>query len=1086
MNYSRRQLYALGEPLGESATRLKPGGRVYGGGGSPSTPADTTNTTTAELPEWARGYAKDTLAKASTLTDINTNPYQQYGGQRIAGFQPMQQQAFQGAANMQPSQQLGTGSDLATAAGIGALGTNYQAGQFSNQFQDPGQYQPGQFSMMQAQGPSLQNYQMQGPQDVQATGYDAAEMDAAQTGYNPNLQNYQMGPAERVRAQNFDSPSAQQYMNPYTQNVVDYQKSQALRDFQIAQPMRQAQAVQQGAFGGSRSAIIDAEAQRTLNSQLQGIEATGQQAAFQNAQQQFNADQARRLQAQQANQQAGLTVGGQNLGANLGVQQLGAQTGLQTSLANLSNQQQANVQNQAARNQAMGMNAQQAMQAALANQQMGYNVGSQNLSANLGVQQLGAGQNLQAQLANQQAFQQAQSAAEQSRQYGAGQGLQAANLGAQYGQSAQQLGEQSRQYGAGLGMQGLQTALQGAGQLGQLGQTQYGQQMGINQLQSQYGQQQQQQAQRPLDMAYQDFANQQNYPYKQLGFMSDMIRGLPLGQQSTSQMYQAPPSALQTVGALGLGAYGINQLSKADGGLLGAYAGGGMVAFGNGGDTDVTDSPMDDPTEMAKAVSKLSDEQLQQIIQNPSSAAELQAAKMELATRASESRGLASAYNTMPEQAPSTQAVPQAPMMQAARGGIMGFAGDDQSLVTEDKMREVFAELNDDDEAGYGGNAEDNAFYKNEGRRIYSTLANEKASAPMTEAQRRASTKAYYQEIQDMAGASPYAAQEGRIAGLEKQQAENLGQQKGLAALAAIPAILQGGNALRGLGGAGGAFAGMYGKAIQADRAEKLSLMSAKNNLEEAQYKTRVGMVGEARQLTAEARRDTQAAEAARIAKLKALGTVATAQERASRPPKAATRNFDIESVATIAKNLKNITPPNKGETPEQYNNRIESMATFQFVKAKNAREIDSTSNVTSTVSSTSDIAGTKGDVEQQKADTSAMAAEEASLKDARADLAKLKRSNLPKNQKKWQDLLKEHGSEQAAGEAHIKNYMVTNPTGNAAPAKPAAAPAKAAAAPTATTAPSLNEFLVAARKSNPGVSDADLTTFYNNKYAKK
>ena len=33
MNYSRRQLEAMGEPLGESVTRLKPGGRIYGGGG---------------------------------------------------------------------------------------------------------------------------------------------------------------------------------------------------------------------------------------------------------------------------------------------------------------------------------------------------------------------------------------------------------------------------------------------------------------------------------------------------------------------------------------------------------------------------------------------------------------------------------------------------------------------------------------------------------------------------------------------------------------------------------------------------------------------------------------------------------------------------------------------------------------------------------------------------------------------------------------------------------------------------------------------------------------------------------------------
>jgi hypothetical protein len=737
MNYSRRQLYALGEPLGESVTRLKPGGRVYGGGGSPSTPADTTSTTTAELPDWARGYAKDTLAKASTLTDINTNPYQQYGGERIAGFQPMQQQAFQGAANMQPSAQVGLGSGIAGMAGVGALGTNFQGGQF----------QGGQF----------------------------------------------------------DTQAAQQYMNPYTQNVVDYQKSQALRDFQIAQPMRQAQAVQQGAFGGSRSAIVDAEAQRNLNSQLQGITATGQQAAFQQAQQQFNADQARNMQAQQ-------------------------------------------------------------------------------------------------------------------------------------------LGEQSRQYGAGLGMQGLQTGLQAASTLGQLGQTQYGQQMGINQLQSQYGQQQQQQAQRPLDMAYQDFMNQQNYPYKQLGFMSDMIRGLPLGQQSTSQMYQAPPSTLQTVGALGLGAYGLNQLSKADGGLAGSYAGGGMVAFRDGGDTDIAHSPMDDPAEMAQAVSKLSDEQLQQIIQQPSSAAELQAAKTELATRASESRGLASAYNMMPEQAPTTQATPQAPMVQAARGGIMGF--NEEGFVDLQKI------IDEQNEEGGSGNAEDNAFYKNEGRRIYSTLANEQASAPMTADQRRAATKAYYQEVQDMAGPSPYAAQEGRIAGLETQQAENLGQQKGLAALAAIPAILQGGNALRGIGGGAGAFAGMYGKAIQADRAEKLSLMSAKNNLEEAQYKARVGMVGEARQLTIEARRDTQAAEAARIAKLKALGTVATAQERASRPPKAATPNFDINAQAAIAADLKSVMPMKKDETPEKYDARINAAAYRQILELKGTKDITSRSNVTSDVTS--------------------------------------------------------------------------------------------------------------------------------------
>jgi hypothetical protein len=106
-------------------------------------------------------------------------------------------------------------------------------------------------------------------------------------------------------------------MSPYMQNVVDFQKQSALRDYQIAQPMRQAEAVSKGAFGGSRQAIVDAEAQRNLNTQLQGIQATGTQKAFEDAQRQ---------------QQFGAQLGLQGLqagygGLGLGIQ--GAQTGLQ-------------------------------------------------------------------------------------------------------------------------------------------------------------------------------------------------------------------------------------------------------------------------------------------------------------------------------------------------------------------------------------------------------------------------------------------------------------------------------------------------------------------------------------------------------------------------------------------------------------------------------------------------------------------------------------------------------------------------------------------------------------------------------------
>jgi len=133
-------------------------------------------------------------------------------------------------------------------------------------------------------------------------------------------------------------------------------------------------------------------------------------------------------------------------------------------------------------------------------------------------------------------------------------------------QSAANLNAQQGQFGAGLGLQGLQTALTGANALGNLGNTQYQQNMGINQMQNQYGLQQQQQSQNILNNQYQDFLNFQNSPYKQMGFMSDILRGLPLTQQSAT-MYQTPPSmGSQLIGA---GSVAAGLALRAKGGSVG-------------------------------------------------------------------------------------------------------------------------------------------------------------------------------------------------------------------------------------------------------------------------------------------------------------------------------------------------------------------------------------------------------------------------------------------------------------------------------------------------------------------------------------
>jgi len=96
------------------------------------------------------------------------------------------------------------------------------------------------------------------------------------------------------------------------------------------------------------------------------------------------------------------------------------------------------------------------------------------------------------------------------------------------------------------------------------GQNQYNtgfqQNLGINQLQSQLGAQQQGMEQSKINQQIQNYATQQQYPMMQLANMSNLLRGLPM-QASTTQGYQASPSAvsqiagLGTAGIAGLGLY---------------------------------------------------------------------------------------------------------------------------------------------------------------------------------------------------------------------------------------------------------------------------------------------------------------------------------------------------------------------------------------------------------------------------------------------------------------------------------------------------------------------------------------------------
>jgi hypothetical protein len=635
MSYSRRQLEALGEPLGESVTRKEGGRIIYGGGGSG---APEKQTTVTELPDWAKPAAQNVLAKGEALT---AREYAPYGGERIAGFQPLQQQAFGAAEQLGPSAAGQFGTGLAGAASVGALGAG-------SRFRP---YQTGQFG--------------------------------AQAG---------------------------QYMSPFIQQALEPQMREAVRASEIQRQADQAQAVQRGAFGGSRQAIVEAERQRNLGTQLGDIQSRGLQTAFQQAQDQFNREQ--------------------------------------------------------------------------------------------------------------------------------------------------QLREQSRQYGAGLGMQGFQTALQGAGQLGALGQQQFGQQKEAIGLQSQLGGQQQALEQQRMSQQYQDFLNQQRYPYQQLEFMSNLIRGTPMG--TVQSMYAAQPTMAQNIGALGMGAYGIGQLMRAEGGTVSSYAEGGSVT-----DDQNVDNILD----------KLSDAQLHQardMAMSRQDAAQVTQIDQELAQRASIRSGLGSAFNAIPQER-------QEQMM--AGGGVVAFSGDE-----------------DENEAGLGqlvggmmpseGNPE---VYKKLTGLFPQMLANVAGAkyTPMSAEKYNEAIAARRKMLEDGAGPSPYADIKEKIASMRGDSDKELSQSRGLAALKAASAMVQGRGLVRGLAQAGGAFGESYGQALQADKAQKRALMNMEINAADALRKERMGLNRDAIAAADQARKDHDAAQQFGIRKAQALANVAGKFATATKPTKA-------------------------------------------------------------------------------------------------------------------------------------------------------------------------------------------------------
>ena len=518
MTYSRRQLEAMGEPFGESATQVKPGGygRIYGtgGGGGGSSTTYTSNLSKAlepkalqliagAIPEYFNTDESGNITGVKSFTPYSTN-----ASDYVAGFSPQQQAVFGEAANMQRPGQFQDATQFAGMAGQGGLDSAQQA---------YGYGQAGYGSGMLGQQLGIQGGQYYGGMGA-GYGQQAANLAGAAQGYGGMGSGYGQRAANigemALQAQDYgrmigsqaqdyaaqaartgqnyasmatDPYAVQAYMSPY----VSYQEDAARRDAAIRANELKSQATRLGAFGGGREALQRAQGQRDLASQLQNIRGGAYDKAIQSMQ----------------------YGTGQGL-AGLQAAQSGLGTALQGGQLGLSGIGQA-----------------------IAGQQAGIS------GAGMGLQGLGA-----ANQAYQTGIQGAQTGLQGvDRQLaGTGQGMQGAQVGLQ-GVSGAQAG-----YGlanqAGVNLANIGTAQQQA-DIARMG------------FQNDVGAMQRQREQDIINQAISTYGQQQENPFNRMSQYSGLIRGYytPNVSQNT---YQAQPALGSQIAGFGTALYGASQKRK--------------------------------------------------------------------------------------------------------------------------------------------------------------------------------------------------------------------------------------------------------------------------------------------------------------------------------------------------------------------------------------------------------------------------------------------------------------------------------------------------------------------------------------------
>lgn len=523
--------------------------------GAPPTPQPANSEGAGKSPYAGAPNALQDIRNVTSLPQGSAQALQTsaLGTAQAMGFQPQ---------NVSATRAVGSGYSPERAMAQAALSQGYDA------------------ATAGSQGYDIERAASQGYTAQDAAAERAAAERAASQGYTGQTI-AGVGPLQedRVMAGQLATTNINQYLNPYIDQVVRANEADILRGAQIGLDRIGAEAQAAGAFGGSRQAIAESEFGRGVAERLAQSSAALRQQGFQQAQQAATTDIASRMQANLANQRAGLqadtttaTLGQQAQALNQASQNQAnqftaaaanraalqnAQLGTQAALQNAQLGTQANLANQAAQNQAAQFAAQAANVAAL------QNAASQNQASQFGAQAANVAA-LQNAAAQNRAMQFTADAANRAAMANADRGTQVSLANAAAGNQALQFGadaanraslaNQSANLQAALANQSAaqaaaNTRLAASGQMGDLGAQAFNTANTINQQVAQQGAIEQAAQQALIDAARGQYGQFTQSPQDALQIALGAFAGSQTGQQTQTTSRQPGLFDYLTLGA---------------------------------------------------------------------------------------------------------------------------------------------------------------------------------------------------------------------------------------------------------------------------------------------------------------------------------------------------------------------------------------------------------------------------------------------------------------------------------------------------------------------------------------------------------